>query len=77
MRDMYFLYDELSRVTCRRTTSGSICPTSGTSLGENISYNASACEIPTQGLARQRVGGHRRSAGLRPALEIAPSDSLR
>jgi RHS repeat-associated protein len=41
-RDMYFLYDDLSRVTCRKTSSTGNCPTSGSTLGENISYNTSA-----------------------------------
>jgi RHS repeat-associated protein len=46
-RDMYFLYDDLSRVTCRRTTSGSTCPTSGRSLGENISYTTTSGDRST------------------------------
>ena len=39
-KDMYFLYDDLDRVTCRRDSSGSSCPTSG--FRESFSYNTSS-----------------------------------
>jgi hypothetical protein len=41
-KDMFFLDDNLSRVTCRTPTSVSSCPTSGTTPLDNISYNASS-----------------------------------
>jgi hypothetical protein len=40
-RDMYFLYDDLSRVTCRRRTSGSTCSPFDSDVGESLAYNSS------------------------------------
>lgn len=36
MQDSYLLYDWQDRITCERTTSGSTCPTSGSTLKNNI-----------------------------------------
>jgi len=40
--DQFFLYDDLSRVTCRSRTLQTSCPTTGANLMENVSYNSSA-----------------------------------
>lgn len=40
--DQFFLYDDLSRVTCRSRTQQSSCPTTGSDLMENVTYNASS-----------------------------------